>query len=77
MNFKHFGKRSSRIERVGRNMHFYLESKKYTRENNLNLCLLLDCSKLNYHMVKVSRIKENSSQIFDNPVHYYLNLNTT
>ena len=56
-------------------MSLYLENKKYKRENNPNLCLLLDCSKANYQIIKVSRIKENFSQIFENPVHYYLNLN--
>ena len=45
MNFKHFGKRSSRIESGGRHMPLYLENKKYIRDNNPNLCLLLNCSK--------------------------------
>ena len=58
-------------------MSLYLENKKYKRENNPNLCLLLDCSKANYQIIKVSRIKENFSQIFDNPVQFYLNPNTT
>ena len=42
MNFKHFGKRSSRIERGGIHMPLYLVSKKYIRDNNANLSILLD-----------------------------------